>query len=701
MSRTAPATSSRLRRLLALLLAVTSLTTGVVLVAAPSASAATGAVTAVASGRCLDVTGASRTPGTRTIIWDCHGNPNQQWSVDATGRLRTLDTLCLVPAGGQGSEAVTATCSSDAAQRWRAGTGRTLVNVSSGLCLDVYGARTAAGTPVIVWPCSGAANQQFTVPAAVADTGTPTPPSGLRASGLTCTRVTLTWAASSDDVGVTAYDLFHDGQLVRSVSGSTLSSTVDVTPGVSWAWYVNSRDAAGNVSQASGQVTVTPPRCEVDTVAPSVPTGVTATAAGTAVTVRWSPSTDAVGVTAYDVRRDGVKVTTVSGAGGAGPATTWTDSGLAASRSYTWTVVARDGAGNASAASAGATATTAAACSSALCSVQQVATDTDIPWGLVTLPSGEVLYSRRDAHSIVALDPATGAKRSVGTLPGVASTDGEGGLMGLAIASTFGSDRWLYVMHTTPTDNRVVRVRYTTAGVLDTSSVQVLLSGILRNKFHNGGRLRFGPDGMLYVATGDAQNGDYAQALTGTGALNGKILRITPTGDIPSDNPFGSAVWSYGHRNPQGLAFDAAGRLWQQEFGNATMDETNLVVRGGNYGWPQCEGTASQSGAGCGAAGLVAPKVTYPTADGSCSGLTVVKGAVWVACGRGSRLYRHTISGTSLTGTQQLLVGTYGRLRTVEPAADGGLWLTTTNQGDKDSIADNSAEKVLHLTIGG
>ena len=140
----------------------------------------------------------------------------------------------------------------------------------------------------------------------------------------------------------------------------------------------------------------------------------------------------------------------------------------------------------------------------------QVGTDTDIPWGLDTLPDGSVLYTRRDAHDIVRLDPATGAKTNVGTVPNVQSTDGEGGLLGLALSPTFATDQWVYLMHTSPTDNRIVRIKLEN-NALVTSTEQVLVSGILRNKFHNGGRLRFGPDGKLYAATGDAQNGDNAQ----------------------------------------------------------------------------------------------------------------------------------------------------------------------------------------------
>ena len=197
-------------------------------------------------------------------------------------------------------------------------------------------------------------------------------------------------------------------------------------------------------------------------------------------------------------------------------------------------------------------------------------------------------------------------------MPNVQSTDGEGGLLGLALSPTFATDQWVYLMHTSPTDNRIVRIKLVN-NALVTSTEQVLLSGILRNKFHDGGRLRFGPDGKLYAATGDAQNGDNAQ---NTSNLAGKILRLNPDGTVPSDNPFGNYVWSYGHRNPQGLAFDSQGRLWEQEFGNSVMDETNLIVKGGNYGWPACEGTAGT----CGTAGFIAPKRTYPTSEGSCSG---------------------------------------------------------------------------------
>src|SRR5207249_2783515 len=161
--------------------------------------------------------------------------------------------------------------------------------------------------------------------------------------------------------------------------------------------------------------------------------------------------------------------------------------------------------------------------------------------------------------------------------------------------ASFKTDHWLYIMHTSPNDNRIVRIKYDPAAdSLTTSTEQILLTGIARNTFHNGGRLRFSPDGRyLFAGTGDAQNGDNA---SNTSSLNGKVLRINPDGSIPADNPFHNAVWSYGHRNVQGLAFDSQGRLWEAELGNNREDELNIIRKGGNYGWPSCEGTKGSCG---------------------------------------------------------------------------------------------------------
>ena len=674
-------------------LAVTAAVTATVL--AP-ASAATGTtIVGVASGRCLDVVGQSQADKALVNIYDCNGQANQAWTLTAAGELRVYDTpKCLDVAGQKTTAPAVAqiyTCNGGANQKWRVNADGTITGAQSGLCLDVTGAGTANSTAVALWTCNGQGNQQWRT--AAADTQPPTVPGNPRVSNLVCDAVNFAWNASTDNVGVAFYDVYHDGQLMKSVGGGTLSTSLTVVGGVTWGLYVNARDAAGNVSQASTTVPITPPQCQADTTPPSAPSGLTGSASGTTVTLSWTAATDNIGVRAYDIYRNNAKVGTVTGTATAAPATTFIDSALAASTAYQYYVVARDAQANVSAHSNTVTVTTGAACGSSVCAVTQIATDTDIPWGLVTLPDGTILYNRRDAHTIVHLNPATGAKTTVGTVPNVDNTDGEGGLLGLAISSSYASDHWLYIMHTSPTDNRIVRIKLDN-DVLNTGSEQILLTGLLRNKFHNGGRLRFGPDGKLYASTGDAQNGDNAQ---NKNSLNGKVLRINADGSVPSDNPFGNAVWSFGHRNPQGLAFDAQGRLWEQEFGNAVMDETNLITKGGNYGWPACEGTSGT----CGTAGFIAPKRTYPTAEGSCSGIAIVREVLYVACERGTRLYREPIAGSDLPTAQVYFNGTYGRLRTVEPAPDGGLWLTTTNAGDKDSIPDNSNEKILHVTLGG
>ncbi|SEK40459.1 Glucose/arabinose dehydrogenase, beta-propeller fold [Roseateles sp. YR242] len=648
------------------------------------------------SSRCLDVQGgASAALGAPMIIYDCHGGTNQSFEFTADGEIRVMNGTRCLDAYQQGTALGTTVvayfCNGQPNQKWTYNNNGTITGRQSGLCLDVYKGLTAAKTAVILYTCRATSNQVWIRNDGVQiDTTPPTPPSNLSLSNLQCRSATLSWAPSTDNIGVAFYDVYHDGQQMTTVTGSTLATTLTLTPGARWGLYVNARDAAGNVSQASATLSVTVPQCSVDTQPPTVPSGLTAAATGTSVALKWNASTDNVAVAGYDIYRNDVKV-------GATAGLTYTDSALTPNTGYRYAVSARDAQNNSSARTADALVTTGGSCSTAVCSVAQVATETDLPWGMLALPDGQLLYSRRDVRDVVRLNPSTGVKTVVGVLSNAAGTDGEGGVMGLAASPNFPTgDSWLYIMYTTATDNRIVRVRYVN-GALDMSSLQVLLSGVLRNKYHNGGRLRYGPDGKLYVATGDAQNGDFAQ---NTSHLNGKVLRMNVDGTVPSDNPFGNLVWSYGHRNPQGLAFDAQGRLWEQEFGDSTMDETNLIQKGGNYGWPICEGTLSRSGTGCGTSGFIAPKYTYPVADGSCSGIAIVRQALYVACQRGERLYRHAISGDSLLNVQELFRGTYGRIRTVEPAIDGNLWISTTNGGDKDNIANNSDNKIIKVNLG-
>lgn len=525
------------------------------------------------------------------------------------------------------------------------------------------------------------------------DTVPPTAPGTPTLVGSTPNSVTIQWTAATDDVAVTGYDVYRDGQLSTSTNATTLTATINgLTPNTPYGFYVNAKDAAGNLSDPSGTLPVTTPRSD-DTTPPGAPSTVHSTAiSANCVTLAWTAATDNDRVVGYNVYDAG---TTKKGS------TTGTSvqiCGLTPSTTYHFTVRAFDTNQEGPASSPALAVTTKATCTDPFCTVSQVGTDNDVVWGLVTLPDGTLLYTRRDAHTIERLNPTTGATSNLGTVPNVSSTDGEGGLLGLAISSSFSSDRWLYIFHTSPSDNRIVRIKMTTGFALDTGSEQVLISGIARNKFHNGGRLRFGPDGKLYAGTGDAQNENNPQ---NRNSLNGKVLRLNPDGSVPSDNPFGNYVWSYGHRNVQGLAFDSQGRLWEQEFGDSHQDETNLIQRGGDFGWPDCEGTFDRGGNGCGQSGFIAPKRTYPVADCSCSGLTIINDVIYVAAQRGTRLWRLEINGSSVRNVQSFFQGTYGRLRTVEPAPDGGMWMATSNGGDKDSTPNNSNNMILHVELGG
>ena len=306
-----------------------------------------------------------------------------------------------------------------------------------------------------------------------------------------------------------------------------------------------------------------------------------------------------------------------------------------------------------------------------------IATNLDVPWGIAFLPDGSALIAERDSGAIKQL--SAGAVNQVGGVAGVAPR-GEGGLLGLATAG-----QTVFAYLTTAQDNRVVAMRFD-GGALTGQSP--MLTGIPAGSIHDGGRIAFGPDGKLYVATGESGNPELAQDRS---SLGGKILRINPDGSIPSDNPDpASPVWSFGHRNIQGLAWDSAGRLWATEYGANRLDELNLIQPGGNYGWPMAEGRADTPG-------LIDPSIQWGTGEASPSGLTYFAGSLWVACLRGQRLYQIPVGADgALGGPAPLFVGQYGRLRTVVAAPDGTLWFTTSNRDGRGSPRDGD-DRILQF----
>jgi glucose/arabinose dehydrogenase len=300
---------------------------------------------------------------------------------------------------------------------------------------------------------------------------------------------------------------------------------------------------------------------------------------------------------------------------------------------------------------------------------RSVATGLQVPWGVAFLPGGDALVAERPTGNLFRIRRG-GGRRLVRRIPGVADF-GEGGLLGLAVSPSYRRDRWVYAYFTSGSDNRIVRFRLG-------GPIRPVLTGLQRGTNHDGGRIAFGPDGKLYAGVGDAGDASLSQD---RGSQNGKILRMNPNGSVPRDNPFrGSRVWSLGHRNVQGLAWDRAGRLWATEFGQNSFDELNLIRPGRNYGWPVVEGRGDTRGGR-----FVNPKVTWRTSEASPSGVAIARGTAFIGALGGQRLLRVRLRGASAAKRTSRLLGRHGRLRTVVNVPGGGLWVTTSNRDGRGS----------------
>ncbi|WP_025274721.1 PQQ-dependent sugar dehydrogenase [Haloglycomyces albus] len=309
-----------------------------------------------------------------------------------------------------------------------------------------------------------------------------------------------------------------------------------------------------------------------------------------------------------------------------------------------------------------------------------VSDNLDVPWS-IAFYNETLLVSERDSTRILELDDE-GEARSIGTID-AAVPNGEGGLLGLAVA-----DGYLFTYFTADDENRIERRELSgEPGSLEFGASETVVDGIPAAGHHNGGRIAIGPDGMLYVTTGDAGNTGNAQDLD---SLAGKILRMTPSGGVPDDNPFAdSLVFSFGHRNPQGIAWADDGTLYSSEFGQDTWDELNVIEAGGNYGWPEVEGVADRDG-------FIDPVQQWRPAEASPSGIEVYEGAVYIANLRGERLFEVPLSDP--TTVTEHFVGDYGRIRDVIVGNDGSLWMVTNNTDGRGDPSDTD-DRIIRVNL--
>jgi glucose/arabinose dehydrogenase len=310
---------------------------------------------------------------------------------------------------------------------------------------------------------------------------------------------------------------------------------------------------------------------------------------------------------------------------------------------------------------------------------REIASDLAAPWGLVALKDGTFLISERDTREIIRV--RGGSKSRLRTIH-EADPAGEGGLLGLAITE---DEKTVFAYYTAANDNRIVSMSWDGR---DLGGPKVILRGIPKGFIHNGGRMVIGPDDYLYVGTGESGDGSLAQDKD---SLGGKILRLRLDGRPAPGNPFDNEVFSYGHRNVQGLAFDDDDRLWASEFGQQAWDELNLIREGSNYGWPDVEGSGK-------ADGMTNPKVVWRTRDASPSGLAYWQGALWMAGLRGERLWQIPLDGTNTDDPIAHFRGDYGRLRTVVVAHDGNSLLLSNSNTDGRGDPSGDDDRLFRIT---
>ena len=316
-----------------------------------------------------------------------------------------------------------------------------------------------------------------------------------------------------------------------------------------------------------------------------------------------------------------------------------------------------------------------------------------VPWDLAFLPDASLLVTERPG-SIRRVMPNGNSVRI--EVPNVQST-GEGGLLGIALHPKFTENQFIYLYQTSGSgnnlQNKIVRFRFDKDVLRDPLVIVDQIPGAI---YHDGGELAFGPDGYLYATAGDAGRSDFAQ---NPDSLAGKVLRMTDEGKPAPGNPFATLVYSYGHRNGQGLAWDSEGRLWATEHGRSGVtsgyDEVNRIESGKNYGWLTIQGSAQKEG-------LVTPQIQSGEKETwAPSGIAIVGDRLFFVGLRGESLYEVQIQkdgNLDVASAKAYFRGVYGRLRGVVVGPDGALYLTTSNT-DGRGFPKEHDDRVLRVDL--
>lgn len=304
-----------------------------------------------------------------------------------------------------------------------------------------------------------------------------------------------------------------------------------------------------------------------------------------------------------------------------------------------------------------------------------------IIWAMDFLPDGRLIFTQREG-TVNVVEP-NGQVKEVLSLTVLAT--GESGLHGIAVDPNFTENGLVYLYYTyqqdgVDTQNRVSRFVFENEAL---TGEEILVDTIPGASTHDGGRIKFGPDGFLYITTGDAQAPSSSQD---TATLAGKILRTTRDGAPVTENPFGTLVYSYGHRNPQGITWDAEGRLWATEHGPSSRDELNLIESGANYGWPEITGTATQSD-------MRAPVIQSGQGTWAPAGAAHYNDSIFFAGLRGSALYEYDLTSKEL---KTHLKDSLGRIRDVILGPDGFLYVATSNR-DGRGVPASVDDRILKI----